>query len=326
MPLAATGATPSLRPATVTCATPRGAALDDFELLSVIGKGTFGRVFLARHRHSERLVALKMLSKARCAEEKRRRWARTERAVLGRARHPFVCTLEHAFQNERALFFAIEFCAGGELFFHLSRMKRFAEGVARFYAAELCLALEHLHSLHIAYRDLKPENVLLSGDGHVRLVDFGLAKEGVREPDRGASSMCGTYEYLAPEVIRRCGHGWAVDWWAFGMVLHEMLTGLPPFYTKDHKVLFERILHAPLQLPATLSPSAASFVEALLERKVQARLGSSRDAAEIKAHGFFAAAPWDMLAAQRTPPPFAPCRDGGAGTLNFDRRFTGLNV
>merc|ERR1719487_1419823 len=250
MPLAATGAPLALRPATVTCATPRGAALDDFELLSVIGKGTFGRVFLARHRHSERLVALKMLSKARCAEEKRRRWARTERAVLGRARHPFVCTLEHAFQSPRALFFAIEFCAGGELFFHLSRVKRFAEGGARFYAAEIALALEHLHAeLRVAYRDLKPENVLLSARGHVRLVDFGLAKENVHRPETGATSMCGTFEYLAPEVVLRAGHGWAVDWWSLGMVLYEMLIGLPPWYTKDHKLLFERIVHAPVRLP-----------------------------------------------------------------------------
>ena len=165
----------------------------------------------------------------------------------------------------------------------------------------------------------------------MRLVDFGLAKENVHRPETGATSMCGTFEYLAPEVVLRAGHGWAVDWWSLGMVLYEMLVGLPPWYTKDHKVLFERIVHAPVRLPpGGVSARAADLIEGLLQKQPLARLGSARGARDVKAHAFFAGTSWDDLAAQRVPPPFAPCAGGagggGAGALNFDRRFTSLAV
>lgn len=156
--------------------------------------------------------------------------------------HPFIARMHSAFQDHSTLFFVLDYCAGGELFFHLSRLKCFTEPMARFYAAEITLAIDHIHGLNVVYRDLKPENILLGQDGHVKLVDFGLAKENVCNYDQGANSFCGTYEYLAPEVLARKGHGKAVDWWNLGMVLFEMLTGLPPWYTKEQKVLFQVII------------------------------------------------------------------------------------
>lgn len=159
--------------------------------------------------------------------------------MLSMVDHPFIARMHSAFQDHSTLFFVLDYCAGGELFFHLSRLKCFTEPMARFYAAEITLAIDHIHGLNVVYRDLKPENILLGQDGHVKLVDFGLAKENVFDYDQGANSFCGTYEYLAPEVLARKGHGKAVDWWNLGMVLFEMLTGLPPWYTKEQKVLFQ---------------------------------------------------------------------------------------
>jgi serine/threonine protein kinase len=134
-----------------------------------------------------------------------------------------------AFQSENFLFMMLEYCRGGELLFHLARRRRFCEAAARFYAAELVLALEYLHRHDIVFRDLKPENILLDAHGHVRLGDFGLAKCGVREPDRGALSMCGTPEYMAPEVLTQQAYGRSVDWWSLGMLTYEMMTGYPPW-------------------------------------------------------------------------------------------------
>ena len=148
----------------------------------------------------------------------------TERRVLATMNHSFICKLHHAFQSGHRLYLVLDYCRGDELYHHLSRCGRFKEPHACFYAAEITLALGSLHSRNIVYRDLKPENILLDEEGHVQLVDFGLAKEGITYAHKGTGSFCGTAEYLAPEIINRGGHGYAVDWWALGMVLYEMLT------------------------------------------------------------------------------------------------------
>jgi serine/threonine protein kinase len=140
-------------------------------------------------------------------------------------------------------------------------MKKFPEHMARFYSAEITLALDTMHEHGVVYRDLKPENILLDGEGHIKLADFGLAKEGVHEAAEGAHSLCGTPEYLSPEVLDRQGHGTAVDWWNLGMVLYEMLTGLPPWYTTDRDKLFERLRSAPLKFPFYVSRPAASIIQ-----------------------------------------------------------------
>lgn len=235
--------------------------LDDFELVRVIGKGSFGKVTLVRKKSDARLYAMKVLGKQNIIKRKQVEHTRTERNVLGKLNHPFIVKLHYAFQTDAKLYFVLDYAAGGELFFHLSRMKKFPEHMARFYSAEITLALDAMHDHGVVYRDLKPENILLDGDGHIKLADFGLAKEGVHEAAEGAHSLCGTPEYLSPEVLDRQGHGTAVDWWNLGMVLYEMLTGLPPWYTTDRDKLFERLRSAPLKFPFYVSRPAASIIQ-----------------------------------------------------------------
>jgi serine/threonine protein kinase len=300
--------------------------LEDFTLIRVIGKGSFGKVTLVRKKTNSMIFAMKILSKSHLIKRKQVEHTKTERRVLSVVSHPFIVGLHYAFQTESKLYFVLDYCPGGELFFHLSRMGKFDEKMVRFYGAELVVALEHLHSLGVVYRDLKPENILLDEMGHIKLADFGLAKDHVTEVDSGATSLCGTPEYLAPEVLARKGHGTAVDWWGLGMVLYEMLTGLPPWYTRNRQELFARIREAPLEIPKYLSPDAASLIALLLHRDPEKRLGS-RGAAEVKSHRYFKSVDWDGLL--WADPPFKPsdpqAKEAG-DTSNFDKEFTELPV
>lgn len=174
------------------------------------------------------------------------------------------------------------------------------------------------------YRDLKPENILLDNEGHIKLVDFGLAKEGVNEAAEGAYSFCGTNEYLSPEVIDRQGHGYAVDWWSLGMVTYEMLTGLPPWYTQDKEKLFDNLRSAPLKFPMSVARTPALFIQALLNRNPLRRLGAN-GAEDVKRNAFFATMDWEALLARRIRPPFEPCRNlNEEDTMNFEREFTNM--
>jgi len=238
-------------------------------------------------------------------------------------KHPFIVSLRYAFQSRSKLYIVLDYCAGGELFFHLGKQGRFDEHRTRFYAGEIVLALEHLHELGIVYRDLKPENVLLSEDGHIALTDFGLSKEGIND-NISAHSFCGTPEYLAPEILKRTGHGRAADWWSLGALIYEMLTGIPPFYSRDRDRLFSKILRGQLRLPQYLSNDSKSLLRALLTRDPLKRLGSQTDAAEIKSHPFFVGMDWDRLSKKKVQPQFIPeCKDSADAT-NFDKEFTNL--
>jgi len=275
--------------------TPIKCCKEDFTMLRVIGKGSFAKVILVRKKDTDQLYAMKVLSKPAVVKRKQVEHTRTERRVLEVVghlhNHPYISEMHFAFQTDSKLYLVLHYCAGGELFHHLQRMKRIPERWARLYAAELVLALSHLHSHGVAYRDLKPENVLLDEDGHVKICDFGLSKDNVSEPTAGASSLCGTPEYLAPEVLDRRGHGTCVDWWGLGMVLYELLTGLPPWYTTDRKKLFARIRTAPLKFPSfaanNMSPEARGFITQLLNRDPLARLGGDGNVQAIKKHPFF---------------------------------------
>jgi serine/threonine protein kinase len=306
--------------------TPK-TSLDDFELLKVIGKGSYGKVTLVRKKESKRLFAMKSLNKSNVKRRNQVEHTKTERRVLGRAKHPFIVHLHYAFQTSQKLYFVLDYCPGGELFFHLSRMEKFEEPMAKFYAAEITLALEHLHELGVVYRDLKPENILFDDKGHVLLADFGLAKEGITDGAEGTNSMCGTPEYLPPEILDRTGHGTAVDWWALGMVLYEMLTGLPPWYTRNRQKLFDRVRNAPLTFPDEVNPDARSLITGLLNRNPVERLGS-RSADDVKNHEFFRDIDWKDLYDRKLRPPFNPCDSTTAleETKNFESEFTRMQI
>mmetsp|Transcript_12069 Transcript_12069/g.22591 ORF Transcript_12069/g.22591 Transcript_12069/m.22591 type:complete len:706 (+) Transcript_12069:140-2257(+) len=301
--------------------------LDSFKLIKVVGKGSFGKVFLVREIKTQEMFALKVLRKDNIIKRNQVEHTRTERSVLGYVNHPFIVGLKMAFQSKEKLFFVLDYCAGGELFFHLCKVGKFSESRASFYAAEIVLALEYIHQLDIVYRDLKPENVLLDARGHVRLTDFGLSKEGITNSSSGANSFCGTPEYLAPEILNRQGHGRAVDWWSLGALLYEMLTGLPPFYCRDRERLFEKIRRGHLEYPRSLSSRAQMLLRGLLTKDPTKRLGSGEDdASPIKSHLFFQGTNWEKLASGEISPPWDPQINNSADTSQFDEEFTSMPI
>eukprot|EP01126_Amoeba_proteus_P026296 TRINITY_DN2605_c0_g2_i10.p1 TRINITY_DN2605_c0_g2~~TRINITY_DN2605_c0_g2_i10.p1 ORF type:complete len:364 (+),score=77.49 TRINITY_DN2605_c0_g2_i10:243-1334(+) len=224
--------------------------VDDFESLSVIGRGGFGRVLLVRQKDTGSVYAMKVLKKSVIAARGEIEHTRTEKSVLARVDHPFLAKLHFSFQNEENLYLIMDFVNGGELFHHLSQQKRFPEERTKFYAAQIVAGLEYLHGLGIIYRDLKPENLLLSSEGNIIMTDFGLSKEGLQASDARTATFCGTPEYLAPEVIKGEDYTKAIDWWSVGTLIYEMLTGLPPFYTEDEENMYHKIMTADLVVPA----------------------------------------------------------------------------
>lgn len=221
------------------------------------------------------------------------KYAMTERTVLSYINHPFIVGLHFAFQTSEKLCLILDYCSGGDLSKHLKIERKFSEAKAKLYLSEIVLAIEELHKRDIIYRDLKPDNVVLDSEGHCKLTDFGLSKEGVLEQTSGARSFCGSIAYLAPEMLRKTGHGKAVDWYLLGVVFYEMLVGQPPFYAPTKEELFFNIEKGKLRLPQGLSPEANSLLIGLLEREPSRRIGSGySDAEEIKYHPFFADIDW----------------------------------
>jgi len=308
-------------------AEPAPPVLDDFVLVKVLGKGSYGKVMLVHHKDKkDELFAMKMLRKENVVKRNQVEHTKAERNVLEAVSHPFIVSLKYAFQTPKKLYFVLDYCAGGELFFHLSRAGRFTEARACFYTCELLLAIQYLHGLNIIYRDLKPENVLLSNTGHVKLTDFGLSKEGI-EDNFSAKTMCGTPEYLAPEILDKKGHGKAVDWYSLGALVFEMLSGLPPFYTKDRTKLFERIRTAELQYPSHMSRGAVDLCRSLLKKDPAQRLGSGPDdGQEVRAHGYFGHVDWVAYMQCAMPPPFTPDLKSGGDIKYFEKEFVNQPV
>jgi len=296
--------------------------VDDFELLTVVGKGSFGKVMQVRKKDTAKIFAMKVLKKQQLVARKQVAHTQTERKVLEEIDHPFIVSLRYAFQTNDKLYMILDYFTGGELFHHLKNTGRFSEERARFYAAQITLALECLHQHTIVYRDLKPENVLLDEDGNIRLTDFGLSKESVTN-NVLTHTFCGTPEYLAPEVIHGTGYNQAVDWWSLGTLLYEMLTGLPPFYNENLHVMYEKIIRAKLTFPNYLSNSAKSFLSALLERNPKERLGGGdNDAEDVKKHAFFDSIDWQKMLRKELTPPFKPTiTKGKEDTTYIDDEF-----
>lgn len=299
----------------------KGLTVDDFDLLKVVGKGSFGKVMQVKKRDSNKIYAMKVLKKQQLIKRKQVAHTKTERKVLEEIDNPFIVALRFAFQTDTKLYMVLDYFMGGELFYHLKNGGRFTEERGRFYAAEIALALQCLHDQTIVYRDLKPENVLLDEEGHIRLTDFGLSKEGVSNT-KLTHTFCGTPEYLAPEVIHGQGYGTAVDWWSLGTLLFEMLTGLPPFYNQNLHVMYEKIVRGKLTFPAYLSSSARSVLTGLLTRDPKLRLGARGGIEDLKRHPFFDGLDWDKLYRKEIIPPFKPAvTEGKMDTSYVDEEF-----
>merc|ERR1712113_411611 len=296
--------------------------INDFTFLKVVGKGSFGKVMQVRKNDNGKIYALKVLKKKELVKRKQVVHTQTERRVLAGVDNPFIVSLRYSFQSDAKLYMVLDFFNGGELFFHLKNEGRFSQKRSKFYSGVICLALQGLHSNGIIYRDLKPENVLLDHEGHIKITDFGLSKDSLKG-DMITHTFCGTPEYLAPEVLHQQGHGKAVDWWSFGTLLYEMMTGLPPFYNQNLNVMYEKILHAPIPMPKYLSKEARSLFLGLLERDPKRRLGSSKnDASEIKEHVFYKGLDFVKLLKKEIKPPYKPKVEEIEDTSYIEEEFT----
>lgn len=272
-------------------------------------------MFLVKHSHSQQYFAMKILRKHDIVRLKQVDHIKNERDILGSLHHPFLVSVYSAFQDTNHLYMVLEYVIGGEIFSHLRRAGRFSAEVSRFYAAEIVLALEHMHSQNIIYRDLKPENILLDADGHIKITDFGFAK--VVE-DR-TWTLCGTPEYLAPEIIQSQGHDKAVDWWALGIFLYEMLAGHPPFFDDNPFGIYEKILAGKLVFPPHFDRHAQDLIRKLLSPNKASRLGNLRSGADdVKKHRWFKTIDWDRLQNREIKAPIIPRVSGEGDTQNFE--------
>ncbi|PRW45661.1 serine threonine- kinase 2 19-like isoform A [Chlorella sorokiniana] len=299
---------------------------NDFEMLRIVGQGAFGKVFQVRKRDTSEIFAMKVMRKDRILERDHKDYVRAERDVLTSVLHPYIVTLRYSFQTPKKLYLVLDFINGGHLFFQLYRQGTFDEALARLYTAEIVLAIAHLHSLGFVHRDLKPENVLLDSEGHVRITDFGLAKGNVSDAEHErTNSFIGTMEYMAPEVITGRGHGKAVDWWSVGILLYEMLNGMPPFRAKGRTQLQKLITAAKFKLPSYLSSEVQSLVKGLLQKEPAKRLGyGPSGSADVMGHPFFKGMDWRKLEARQIISPFRPNVRSIESIDNFDKIWTDL--
>ncbi|KAG0169737.1 AGC protein kinase Gad8 [Apophysomyces sp. BC1015] len=295
-------------------------AFDSFDLLRVIGRGSFGKVYVVRKKDTNRIYAMKVLRKSRIISRSEVTHTMAEKTVLAKIRNPFIVPLKFAFQSPDKLYLVLAFVNGGELFHHLQMEGKFDEERSRFYTAELLCALECLHEYNVIYRDLKPENILIDYNGHIALCDFGLCKLDMKENDR-TNTFCGTPEYLAPELLLGQGYTKAVDWWTLGVLLYEMMTGLPPFYDENTNEMYRKILQDELRFPDEMSSDAKDLLRGLLTRDPNERLGNNGPE-YIKNHPFFARIDWRRLMQKKMQPPFKPSVEGAYDTSNFDEEFT----
>ncbi|MBN3283628.1 KPCZ kinase, partial [Polyodon spathula] len=309
----------------------QGLGLSDFDLIRVIGRGSYAKVLLVRLKKNEQVYAMKVVKKELVHDDEDIDWVQTEKHVFEQASsNPFLVGLHSCFQTESRLFLVIEYVNGGDLMFHMQRQRKLPEEHARFYAAEICIALNFLHEKGIIYRDLKLDNVLLDYEGHIKLTDYGMCKEGIRPGDT-TSTFCGTPNYIAPEILRGEDYGFSVDWWALGVLMFEMTAGRSPFDIitdnpdmNTEEYLFQVILEKPIRIPRSLSVKAASVLKGFLNKDPKERLGCQVQTgfSDIKSHTFFRNIDWDQLEKKQVTPPFKPQSTDDYGLDNFDTQFT----
>ncbi|RWR73496.1 serine/threonine-protein kinase AtPK2/AtPK19 [Cinnamomum micranthum f. kanehirae] len=301
----------------------QSVGLDDFEIMKVVGQGAFGKVFQVRKKGTTEIYAMKVMRKDKIMEKNHAEYMKAERDILTKIDHPFIVQLRYSFQTKYKLYLVLEFVNGGNLFFQLYHHGLFREDLARVYTAEIVSAVSHLHANGIMHRDLKPENILLDADGHAMLTDFGLAKQF--EENTRSNSLCGTVEYMSPEIVLGKGHDKAADWWSVGILLFEMLTGKPPFIGGNREKIQQKIMKDKIKLPAFLSSEAHSILKGLLQKEASRRLGSGpNDSEEIKRHKWFKPINWKKLEAREIQPSFRPNVAGKHCIANFEERWTNM--
>ena len=304
----------ALRAATFQSKVP--LTMDSFDIISTLGRGSYGKVMLVQRKSDQQRFAIKTIRKSLLVGGHKVHTVFTERNILVKVKHPFIVELVSAFQSESKFYLVMEYASGGELFTYVKRRRVLSVQDARFYIAEVALALEYLHENGIIYRDLKTENVLLGEDGHVKLTDFGLSKDvSFME---ATTSFCGTNEYLAPEIIKRVPYTFMVDWWALGVLTYEILFGVTPFQNPNKSRMFQAISLAKPRFPPGADSVAVNFIERLLEKNPQERAQFK----DLKTHPFWRGLNFDDVLAKKVPPPYVPGNRGNDNLANFDPEFT----
>ncbi|KAL4510785.1 hypothetical protein ABPG72_004939 [Tetrahymena utriculariae] len=288
--------------------------LTEFDVMNTLGTGSFGRVRLAKQKSTGEYVALKMLKKAEILRLKQVDHIISENTILSNINHPFLIKMIGFTQDDRFLYFVLEYVSGGELFTYLRNKGKLDNPEALFYAAQVVSMFEYLHNKNIVYRDLKPENILIGADGYLKLTDFGFAKYC----DSRTYTLCGTPEYLAPEILLNKGHGKPVDWWCLGILIYEMLAGIDPFNDEDPMAIYQKILKGKVKFPRNFDKNAKSLVKHLLVADLTKRYGNLKGGVnDIKTHRWFADMDWDALFHKKIPPTYKPVVKGKGDTSNY---------
>ena len=299
------------------------STLEDFKHLKVLGQGSFGKVILVQNQNNNKLYAMKILNKKFIVKKNQVSHTQTERVLLEKLKHPFIVRLNYAFQDSKRLYFLTEFLQGGELFFHLRRNSGYKEKAVRFYMSQILLALEYMHDNNYIYRDLKPENILIDKEGNIKLTDFGLSKI-LPEEETTTYTMCGTAEYLAPEILFAKGYDKTCDWFSFGVVLFEMFCGYHPFKSKGQRI-DPKIYLRKTYIPDKVGKTARDLIEKLFVSNPKKRLGYN-SADEVKKHPFFNGVDFDKVLNKEYKPPFIPKLKDDTDLRYFDEDFTKLTV
>lgn len=288
----------------------------ELERIKTLGTGAFGRVILLKHPKSNRYLAMKVLEKEKIVKMKQVEHTLYEKRILEAIRFPFTVSMEFSFKDNSYIYFIMPFVQGGEMFTHLRRMGKFEEPLAKFYASQVILALEYLHYCNLVYRDLKPENILIDRTGYLKITDFGFCKilQG------RTWTLCGTPEYLAPELILSRGYGFSVDWWSFGVLLFEMNAGYPPFYASDPMKTYEKIVAGKYRCPSSFNADLRDLIRNILQVDISKRYGVLKNGVmDYKNHRWFKGIEWESILNCRTPPSFVPKSKSPGDTGNFER-------
>lgn len=294
------------------------ASWDDFTRIRTLGKGAFGRVLLVRYRDTEKYYAMKVLSKLDVVKSRQIDNAISEKRILAACNIDQLIKLIYSFKDNSYLYMVMEFVVGGELFALLRNMRRFPDEMVKFYAAQVLLAFEYLHYLTIAYRDLKPENLLLTENGYIKVADLGFAK--LLPKDKRTWTLCGTPDYMAPEIIMNKGYGHAVDWWAFGVLLYEMTTGFPPFMHQEQMKTFEHIITGKVKFTNQFSSDLKDLTKNLIQIDLSKRYGNLKNGImDIKGHPYFSDVDFMAMFNRSVRPPYVPTVKSPGDASNFEK-------